>query len=265
MKIFIFVAVVMTVLHAQEVSRTSATPSHFRWSEAQSHELDYGRTIKTSPDLSTAERAALTNVVLQQLILEGDLEDMTEKQARVIAGETRVELVDLNGDGKPEIIAQANGLGPCGGTGNCIFWIFERTADGLKPLLNTTNRTQVTFEKILIRPWSTSGYKDIVLGSHSNASSRNLVWFQFTRGAYRIHACYYSTWTGEDLHPLNTPAIWQEKCAKSLGPIHSIDPRPLLRLNGRQSFPNRKTGSAALGTSCGQNPRQGNTQAAFGV
>jgi hypothetical protein len=88
---------------------------------------------------------------------------MTEKQARVLAGETRGELVDLNGDGKPEIIAQANGLGPCGGTGNCIFWIFERTADGLRPLLNTNDQTRVTFEKILIRPWSTNGYKDIVL------------------------------------------------------------------------------------------------------
>jgi hypothetical protein len=220
MKILISVAMgFAAALYAQEASRNSATPSHFRWSEAQSHELDYGRTIKTSTDLSAAEKVALTGVVMQQLKLEGDLEDMTEKQARILTGETRVEFVDLNGDGKPEIIAQANGLGPCGGTGNCIFWIFERTADGLKPLLDTTARTQVTFEKILIRPWSTNGYRDIVLGSHSNANSRNLVWFQFTRGVYRIHACYYSTWTGDDGQPLNTPAVWLEKCSKSLGPI----------------------------------------------
>jgi hypothetical protein len=74
MKILLSVAVgLLTVLHAQEVSRTSATPSHFRWSEAQSHELGYGRTIKKSPDLSTAEKAALTNVVVQQLKQEGYL------------------------------------------------------------------------------------------------------------------------------------------------------------------------------------------------
>jgi len=145
------------------------------------------------------------------------LEDLTEEQVQVLAEETRIELVDLNGDGKPEIIAQANGLGPCGGTGNCIFWVFERTADGLKLLLNTNDRSQLTFENILIRPWSTNGYRDIVLGSHSNASSRNLVWFQFTRGAYRIHGCYYSTWIGEDGRPLNTPAVWSEKCSESLG------------------------------------------------
>lgn len=204
-------------LHAQGVPRTTASPLHFRWSEAQSHELNYDSTIKKSYDLSSAEKAELTAIVQHQLKLEGDLEDMTEEQARVLAGNTRVELADLNGDGKPEIIAQANGLGPCGGTGNCIFWIFERTPDGLKPILNTADRTQVTFEKILIRPWSTNGYRDIILGSHSNANSRNLVWFQFSRGVYRIHACYYSTWTGENMEPLNSPAIWQEQCSKSLG------------------------------------------------
>jgi len=221
MKILIPVAVgLLAAPHTQEVPSTTATPTHFRWSETQAHELDYGRTIRESPDLSLVDKAALTNAIVLQLKKDDDsIEDLTEKQVRELAEETRVELVDLNGDGNPEIIAQANGLGPCGGTGNCIFWIFERTADGLKVLLDTDDRSQVTFEKILIRPWSTNGYRDIVLGSHSNATSRNLVWFQFMRGAYRIHACYYSTWIGDDGQPLNKPAIWQEQCSKSLGPL----------------------------------------------
>ena len=206
--------------YTQEVPNTTATPAHFRWSETQAHELDYGRTIRKSVDLSLADKAALTNAIVLQLKKDNDsVEDLTEKQVRELAEETRVELVDLNGDGKPEIVAQANGLGPCGGTGNCIFWIFERTADGLKLLLDTDDRSQVIFEKILIRPWSTNGYRDIVLGSHSNATSRSLVWFQFMRGAYRIHACYYSTWIGDDGQALNKPAIWQEQCSKSLGPL----------------------------------------------
>lgn len=221
MKIVIpFALSLLAGLHAQEVPNTSVRPAHFRWSEVQAHELDYGRTIRKFPDLSPADKAALTNAIVMQLKKDEDLiEDLTEKQVRKLAGETRVELVDLDGDGKPEIIAQANGLGPCGGTGNCIFWIFQRATDGLKLLLNTNDRSPVTFEKILIRPWSTNGYRDIVLGSHSDASSRNLVWFQFTDGAYRIHACYYSTWRGEDGQALNTSAIWQEKCSKSLGSV----------------------------------------------
>ena len=219
-KLIFFALGLLTVLHAQEAPHTSVSPMHFRWSEAQAHELDYGRTIRKDPDLSLADKEALTKVLVQQLKRDDSLvEDLTEKQVRTLAEETRIELVDLNGDGKPEIIAQANGLGPCGGTGNCIFWIFERTSDVLKLLLNTNDRSPVMFEKILIRPWSTNGYRDIVLGSHSNASSRNLVWLRFTRGAYRIHACYYSTWTGENGQALNTPAIWQEKCSHSLGPL----------------------------------------------
>ncbi len=208
------------LLHAQQMPPPSAPLARFSWSETQAHELDHSRTIREAPDLSAAEKTALTNAVVLQMKRDDDLvEDLTERQVRVLAEETRVELVDLNGDGKPEIIAQANGLGPCGGTGNCIFWIFEQTADGLKLLLDTNDRSEVTFEKILIRPWSTNGFRDIVLGSHSNATNRNLVWFQFAHGAYRIHACYYLTWIGERGHALNTPEIWQEKCANSLRPI----------------------------------------------
>lgn len=207
-------------LDAQNTPAASATPTHFRWSEAEAHELDYAHTVKTSADLSPAEKADLTSAILLQLRRNKDVsEDLTEQQLRSLAENTRVEMVDLNGVGKPEIIAQANGLGPCGGTGNCLFWIFERTTNGLRLLLNTHDRSQVTFEKILIRPWSTNGYRDIVLGSHSNASSRNLVWFQFTHGIYRIHACYFSTWMGDDGQPLNMPVISQEKCSKSLGPL----------------------------------------------
>jgi hypothetical protein len=206
--------------HAQVVPHTTATPTHFRWSAVQAHELDYNRTIRKSHDLSQAAKDQLEKAVVLQLRRDDDLvDDLTEKQVQDLAGETRIELVDLNGDDKPEIIAQANGLGPCGGTGNCIFWIFERTGDGLKLLLSTNDRSQITFEKILIRPWSTNGYRDIVLGSHSNASSRNLVWFQFSNGEYRIHACYYSTWMGDDGQVLNAPAIWPEKCSRSLGPL----------------------------------------------
>lgn len=217
-----FVALgLLSVLHAQVGPSTTATPTHFRWSEAQAHELDYGHTIGNSPRLSIADKTALTNAIVVQMKKDSDaVEDLTETQLRKLAGETRIEFFDLNDDGKPEVVAQANGLGPCGGTGNCVFWIFERTTDGLKLLLNTNDRSPVTFEKILIRPWSTKGYRDIVLGSHSNASSRNLVWFQFTRGAYHIHACYYATWTGEDGRPLDTPAIWNERCSNTASPLH---------------------------------------------
>ena len=220
MKTLLIVLFGLTLRLYAQVADSSATPTHFRWSEREAHELDYANTIKTLTVLSPTEKANLTSAVLQQLKQDKDIsEEMTEQQLQSLAEDTRVEMVDLNGDGKPEIIAQANGLGPCGGTGNCIFWIFERTASGLKLLLNTNDRSQVTLEKILIRPWSTNGYRDFVLSSHSNATSRNLVWFQFADDAYRIHGCYFSTSIGERGEALNMPVIWREKCSKSLGPL----------------------------------------------
>ncbi len=73
----------VAVLSAQDGPTTLATATHFRWSEALAHELDYGHTIKNSSDLSVADKAALTNAVLLQLKRDDDaVEDLTEKQVR---------------------------------------------------------------------------------------------------------------------------------------------------------------------------------------
>jgi len=52
-----------------------------------------------------------------------DGDDATESERLHFASETRIEFVDLNGDGRPEVTAQANGFGPCGDTGNCALWV----------------------------------------------------------------------------------------------------------------------------------------------
>lgn len=126
--------------------------------------------------------------------------------------ETRIDLVDLNGDSESGITAS-------GRVAELVtaFFGFERTPNGLEKILNADEQSPVIFEKIPIRPSSTNAYRDIVLGSDSNASSRNLFWFQFTRGAYRIHACHYLTWIGDDGRPLIAHSSWQESA-----PILSI-------------------------------------------
>jgi hypothetical protein len=66
-----------------------------------------------------------------------------------LALKTRVKFIDLNGDGSPEVIAQPVGIeAGCGATGNCPFWVFERTSTGYKAILKTAgqivhNRTDV--------------------------------------------------------------------------------------------------------------------------
>ena len=201
----------------QERAARVEGPEHFRWSEANAHELDHRYTIRSAVGLSPRQRETLTKAVLQQLKRHKSLDaffvGMPEQKLIDLAANTRIERMDLNGDGSPEIIAQANGLGPCGGTGNCIFWIFQMNSSGLKLLLDTFD-SEAGFQVIGIRPWSTDGYRDLVLGAHLSAGSRDLVWYKYANGAYRRWRCYNLADQGENGTPARTAAIVQAGCAE---------------------------------------------------
>jgi hypothetical protein len=213
MKQFIPVLLLMFVasfVTAQNSSKFRTAPNHFRWSERQAHELDYNHTIHNSTVLTPEEKKSLIDVIVQTLKRVD--EDMTDDERFKLAPETRIEFVDLNGDGRPEVIAQANGLGPCGGTGNCIFWVFQLMPSGTRVLLDSTLEGGITFELVTVRPWMTNGFNDIVLASHSSATARNIVWFRYTNGSYRPSRCYYLSWIGDHGESLNNPDISNSPC-----------------------------------------------------
>ena len=196
-------------------------PEHFRWSEAKAHELDRGHTIKSAAGLNPWQKKELTDAVVKQLKQHRSLDEffagMPEPELRDLASNTRVELVDLNGDGRPEVVAQASGLGPCGGTGNCIFWIFQLTSTRVRPLLDSFD-SEAGFEVLTIRPWTTNGFNDIVLGSHLGASDRDAVWYKYSQGSYRRWACYSLSWAGEDRDLSKSPAIAKKECSELFTP-----------------------------------------------
>jgi hypothetical protein len=206
---------VASFVTAQNSTIPRAAPSHFRWSERQAHELDYNRTIRNSTALTLVEKKSLIDLVVQTL--KRDDKDMTEDERFQLASETRIEFVDLNGDGRPEIIAQANGLGPCGGTGNCIFWIFQLTPNGTSVLFDSTLAGETIYELVTVRPWRTNGFNDIVLASHSSATARNIVWLRYANGSYRPSACYYLSWIGDHGESLKIPDISSSPCEKPFG------------------------------------------------
>jgi len=206
---------VASFMIAQNTSISTSAPTHFRWSEHNAHELDYDRTIRNSTALSAAGKKSLIDVIVQTLKRDDD--DITKDKQYQLASETRIEFVDLNGDGRPEIIAQANGLGPCGGTGNCIFWIFQLTPNGTKVLFDSTLAGQTIYELITIRSWMTNGFKDIVLASHSSATARNLLWLRYANGSYRSSVCYYLSWIGNHGESLDNPDISSQPCEKPYG------------------------------------------------
>jgi len=68
------------------------------------------------------------------------------------------------------------------------------------------------YEKVIVRPWSTNGYKDIVLGAHISASERALDVYQYKDGMYRVAACYGTTMMGDNYQLLRQPAVFRRKC-----------------------------------------------------
>lgn len=209
-------ALVVAVLSAAQENQSSENAErHFRWSERQAHELDYGHTLAKARNLTAEDRRLLENAVYAALKRAQrrdpeSFEDISDSQLKKFTGETRVESVDLNGDGTPEFIAQPRGMGPCGATGNCLLWIFQKTPRGLKVLLDSGRDGY--FEMIIVRPWLTDGYHDIVLGSHSTATARELSWYKYRDGAYREYRCYYLSRVGENAEYLKSPEISETPC-----------------------------------------------------
>jgi hypothetical protein len=188
-----------TVMGSAAQNPVSQGPSsgHFYWSIRKAHELDYNRTIRNSPDLSPTQRAALLKTVaaLIRPFME-DSEIGSEHELRQLAANTRVELIDLDGDGTPEVITQANGLkAGCGATGNCAFWVFKKVTDGYKLLLDTRDKEGIGGAELLtVEKARTNGFNDLVLAAHDFASEKSLLVYRYKNGMYRESECHYASW-----------------------------------------------------------------------
>jgi hypothetical protein len=117
-----------------------------------------------------------------------------------------IKLIDLDGDGIPEVMAQEIGLkAGCGATGNCPVWIFQRSERGYSVLLHSQAQT------FTIQPTKTKRFHDIVLGLHVSATEADLTEYRFEGMAYRKTGCYEAGWTylGKDgeYHDLREPRM----------------------------------------------------------
>jgi hypothetical protein len=212
------VSLLMAVCAAGQSPASQAQKSdHFYWSARKAHELDYNRTIRNSPDLNPTDRAALLKTVAALIRpFMADLEIDSERELRKIAGDTRIEFIDLNGDGIPEVIAQPVGMNAgCGATGNCPMWVFIKATDGYQLLLDTRNKEGYGgVELLTVEEARTKGFRDIVLAAHDSASEKTLLVYRYRNCLYRESGCYdanWLSWVGE-VHFLKQPVI--TKCGE---------------------------------------------------
>ena len=165
-------------------------------------ELDENRTIANSSDLDGATRKELIRKIADLTRPFVDLEQIgSEDRFEELVAGTRLQLRDLNADGKPEIIAQANDYRlACGATGNCAFWIFERCDSGLKLLLDTRGKDGIGgAESLSIEPSRTHGFYDLVVATHDSGFEKSLGVYRYNGRVYGDSGvCYLALWEFND-------------------------------------------------------------------
>ena len=173
-----------------------------RWDWRHSQELTRQQSISRNKKLSPPERNRLIDAIVKQL--PADLG--SEEELKKIAAESRIEYIDLNNDGKKEVIVQAGSDSLCSPTGNCPFWAFEKHDGEYRLLLNDEAQT------FTLQPERTNGFQNLVLTRHGSAFSSDGEEFRFSDGQYRQTASFGIEWysrnhDGAYDHPLKAPRI----------------------------------------------------------
>jgi hypothetical protein len=103
------------------------------------------------------------------------------------------QLVDLNGDGKKELVVRGKNGFLCGVTGNCSTWIYEKVGNKYKKLLDTGG------EILKVKKGSANGYKNIFVSVHDSCCSSYLYTYKFNGKKYKEVNCLFEDYgiTGE--------------------------------------------------------------------
>lgn len=159
--------------------------------------------------VADAERAAISEAIANQIgPYRPEMKFLginSEQQLKDAILDTPIELVDLNDDGVPEIIAQGTPKEGCSPTGNCPFWIFQKSG-GEYRVLASRGAVQ-TFQ---IQRGRSNGFRDVVVEMHGSATEKTLRLLQYRRGKYHVAGCYDANWTvleGDTVRELKEPLL----------------------------------------------------------
>jgi hypothetical protein len=194
--------VVLDIVSAASKRQTVSNPERFHWDWRHSQELKADQSLRNAK-LTEQSRNAIARAIADQIRpMMADLEIKSETELKGKALDTRITLIDLNSDGTPEVVAQ--GLVNCGATGNCPFWVLQKSNPGYEVLLEGEAHA------FTIQRSRTNGFCDIVLSTHGSYSSGGLTTYQYQEGVYKDVGCYNYEWTaleGEKVRELKEPRI----------------------------------------------------------
>jgi hypothetical protein len=184
------------------VPQTAPATAQFQWDWKAVQELKADQSLRNAK-LPEQRKKAITDAIAAQVRpIMVDLAYDSESDFQKAALDTRIKVIDLNGDGVPEVVAQ--GMIGCGATGNCPFWVFRKTKQGYELILEGEAQT------FTIQKPTSNGFPDIVLSRHGSYSSGDLAHYQFKEDIYQNVGCSYYEWTvleGEKVSELREPSV----------------------------------------------------------
>ena len=160
----------------------------FRWNWREYQEFNWRQSLRNAPELNQSEKESIATAIANQLKVFREDTKSAESELRDEALNSRVGLIDLNQDRRPEIIVQGVGHDDCSPTGNCPFWIFQKQGKSYKLLLDGFGQT------FTVQRERTNGFSDIVTSMHGSATQSDLSLFRYSNGRYHDVACYDAEW-----------------------------------------------------------------------
>jgi hypothetical protein len=180
---------------------TGAESFHWEWRNPTELDLRLVEAKVTGP-----ERTEIANAITHQVgPYMRSIGIDSEQQLKDEVLDTRVDLVDLNRDGVSEVIAQGTSKEGCSPTGNCPFWIFQRSGREYKVLVSRDAVQSFQIQRSL-----SGGFRDIVVERHDSATDRTLTMLRFSRGRYHAVGCYVANWSelqGDTVRKLKEPRL----------------------------------------------------------
>lgn len=176
----------------------------FQWEWRHSDALTSKQALRRAK-VSTAERPAIAKAIAIQLMPDmGGMGGRTESELEDTALNTPVKLVDLNGDGTPEVIAQGTPEdGGCSPSGNCRFWVFQKSGVEYKPLISLEAIQSFTIQESRL-----NGFNDLVVKTFVSSAESTLKFLRYNDGRYQEVGCYKADWSAADgSHTLKEPRL----------------------------------------------------------
>ena len=139
---------------------------------------------------------------------ESDLSEQEIRFWKDLGFQFTTYLMDADGDGKNELAIQNR----CAPVGNCKFWLFRKSGNDYKAILETLDGAVQTFK---LRSSKTNGYFDFETKDHGSSSSGGIDIYKFDGKKYKVSKCYdcnYSYLKDGKLYELKKPKITPHKC-----------------------------------------------------